>query len=251
MPFYKSKNPALSEAVFSRAKMTEGSTEFMTINGTVVKTAFLGILVLASALITWDIYQKSQDFVPLKPYVIGASIAAGLVALIIILKTTTAPWLSPIYCILEGLSLGGLSAFMDAQFPGIALQSLILTFGILFSLLIIYKLGIIRATENFKLIVASATAGVALCYLSSFGAGLFGYELPYIHDNSGGGIVLSVVIVIIAALNLVVDFDFIESGAKSNSPKYMEWYAAFGLMVTIVWLYLEILRLLGKAKSKK
>ena len=251
MSLYKSKNPALSSEVFAKAKRIDESSEVMTINGTVNKTAFLGLIVLASSLITWSLYQTNQDFLLIKPYVIGGSIAAFVVALIIIFKNTTAPYLSPVYCGLEGLSLGGLSAFMEAKFPGIVLQSIILTLGILFSLLTVYRLGIIRATENFKLMVVSATAGIAIYYLASMAGGFFGFELPYIHDNSTGGIIFSLFVVVIAALNLVIDFDFIEKGAESKSPKYMEWYAAFGLMVTIIWLYLEILRLLAKSRSKK
>ena len=251
MALYKSKNPALSTEIFTKAKRVDESSEVMTINGTVNKAALLGLMVLTSSLITWNLYQETQDFLLIKPYVIGGSIAAFIVALVVIFKNTTAPCLSPIYCGLEGLALGGLSAFMEAKFPGIVLQSVILTFGILFSLLTIYRLGIIKATENFKLIVASATAGIAIYYIASLAGGFFGFELPYIHDNSTGGIIFSLFVVVIASLNLVVDFDFIEKGAESKSPKYMEWYAAFGLMITIIWLYLEILRLLAKSRSKK
>jgi len=251
MALYKSKNPALSTEVFTKAKRVDESSEVMTINGTVNKAALLGLMVLTSSLITWNLYQETQDFLLIKPYVIGGSIAAFIVALVIIFNNTTAPYLSPIYCGLKGLALGGLSAFMEAKFPGIVLQSVILTFGILFSLLTIYRLGIIKATENFKLIVASATAGIAIYYIASLAGGFFGFELPYIHDNSTGGIIFSLFVVVIASLNLVVDFDFIEKGAESKSPKYMEWYAAFGLMITIIWLYLEILRLLAKSRSKK
>lgn len=251
MSLYKSKNPALSSEVFAKAKRINESTEAMTINGTVNKTAFLAFIVLYSSLITWNIYQSSQDFLLIKPFVIGGFIAAFVVALILIFKNTTAPYLAPVYCGFEGLALGGLSAFMEAKFPGIVLQAIILTFGILFSLLTIYRLGIIRATENFKLIVASATAGIAIYYIASMAGGFFGFELPYIHDNSMEGILFSLFVVVIAAFNLVIDFDFIEKGAESKSPKYMEWYAAFGLMVTIIWLYLEILWLLAKSRSKK
>lgn len=251
MALFKSKNPALSPEVFSNAKSMDGSSEFMTINGTVVKTMFLGLIVLASSLITWEIFQNSQDFSLIKPYVIGSSIAAFIVALVIISKKTTAPYLSPFYCVLEGLALGGLSAFMEEEFPGIVLQSIILTFGTLFSLLIIYRLGIIKVTENIKLIVASATMGIAVYYLFSLVAVFLGLELPYLHDDSTSGIILSLVVIAIVALNLVVDFDFIEKGAESRSAKYMEWYAAFGLMITVIWLYLEILRLLAKARRRK
>ncbi len=251
MSLYKSKNPALSEKVFNQVKVIDSSTELMTIKGTVNKIAFLGLIVLASSLTTWNLYQTNPDNQVINPYVIGATIAAFVVATIIIFKNTTAPYLSPIYCFLEGLTLGGLSALMEANFPGVVLQSIILTFSILFSLLIIYRLGIIKASENFKLIISSATAGIVIYYWISLIGRLFEFELPYIHDNSIGGIFFSLFVVLIAALNLVIDFDFIERGAESKSPKYMEWYAAFGLMVTIIWLYIEILRLLAKSRSKK
>nr|WP_262496954.1 Bax inhibitor-1/YccA family protein [Formosa algae] len=226
-------------------------TEVMTINGTVNKIAFLGFIVLATAYYTWNLFQENQDITRIQPYLLGASLTAFGVAVLIIYKKTTAPYLAPIYCGLQGLAIGGLSALMESRFPGIVIQAIILTFGILFSLLIIYRLGIIKATENFKLIVASATAGIALCYIISLVGSFIGFHLPFIHDNSISGIIFSLFVVIIAALNLVVDFDFIEKGAEMKAPKYMEWYAAFGLMVTIIWLYIEILRLLAKSKSRK
>ncbi|NLD94838.1 MAG: Bax inhibitor-1/YccA family protein, partial [Fibrobacter sp.] len=161
-----------------------------------------------------------------------------------------APVLAPVYAILEGLALGGLSAFMESVYPGIAIEALSLTFAIFLSLLLIYKFKIIRATENFKLIVASATAGVALYYVVSLVAGLFHVNLPLIHSSSAFGIGFSLFVVILAAANLVVDFDFIERGAENRVPKFMEWYGAFGLLVTLVWLYVEILRLLAKLRSR-
>ena len=251
MAFYKSKNPALGVDTFKKVPGLLDSSQGMTIQGTVNKTGLLGLIVLVASLFTWNLYQSSQDFAIIQPYVIGGSILGLIVALVIIFKKTLAPYLAPIYCGLEGLALGGLSAYMEGVFPGIVLQAVLLTFGILFGLLIIYRLKIIQATENFKLIVASATAGIAIVYLISFVGRFLGFEIPYIHDNSLGGIIFSLVVVVIAALNLVIDFDFIEQGAETNAPKYMEWYGAFGLMVTLIWLYLEILRLLAKLRSRK
>ncbi|WP_159023605.1 Bax inhibitor-1/YccA family protein [Formosa sp. L2A11] len=252
MSLYKSKNPALSTEVFTKARVKSSAhlEDVMTINGTVNKTAFLGLVVLLTAYITWDLYQKSLDIALIKPYLLVGTVGALIVAVIIIFKTKTAPYLAPVYCALQGLALGGLSALMEEQFPGIVLEAIVLTFGILFSLLLIYRLGIIKATENFKLIIVSATAGIGLYYLASIIGSFMGFNLPFIHDNSIGSIVFSLFIVIIASLNLVIDFDFIEKGAEAKVPKYMEWYAAFGLMVTIIWLYIELLRLLGKSKSR-
>jgi uncharacterized YccA/Bax inhibitor family protein len=157
---------------------------------------------------------------------------------------------APVYAVLEGLFLGGISAFYEAQFQGIVIQAVGLTFGTLAALLLAYKSGMIRATENFKLGVAAATGGIMLVYLVSLGMSFFGMRMPYLHESGPLGIGISVFIVVIAALNLVLDFDFIEQGAAQGAPKYMEWYAAFGLLVTLIWLYLEILRLLSKLRSR-
>ena len=248
MAIYKSRNPALGIEVFNKTAVGNSPSQSMTIEGTVNKCGFLGLVTFVSALITWNTFQHTYGYNGIQQYVIGGSILGFVVALIIIFNKTTAPYLAPVYCALQGLAVGGLSLIMESVFPGIVIQALILTFSILFSLLFLYKFRIIKATENFKLIVGSATAGIAIAYLLSFVGGFFGFNLPFIHDNSIGGILFSVFVVIIAALNLVVDFDFIEHGAETNAPKYMEWYGAFGLMVTIIWLYLEILRLLGKLR---
>jgi uncharacterized YccA/Bax inhibitor family protein len=152
---------------------------------------------------------------------------------------------------LEGLAIGGISAFFEAQFPGIVIQAVALTFGTLLCLLLVYKSGIIKVTANFRLGVVAATGGIAVIYLITIVLGLFGIRMPYIHDSGLIGIGFSLFVVTIAALNLVLDFDFIENGAASGAPKFMEWYAAFGLMVTLIWLYLEILRLLAKIRSRR
>jgi uncharacterized YccA/Bax inhibitor family protein len=250
MALYKSKNPALRTDTFTKGiRVSEGSPT-MTINGTVDKASLLGLIVFGGALFTWNLYWRNPDFTVIQPYVIGGFISALVIAIIIVFNKTMAPYLAPVYCLLEGLALGGFSAFMEQRFPGIVLQAIVLTFGILFSLLLIYRLKIIQATENFKLIVASATAGIGIYYLISILGSFIGFHMPFLHDNSTFGIIFSLFIVVIAALNLVVDFDFIEQGARSKAPKYMEWYAAFGLMVTIIWLYIEILRLLAKLRGR-
>ncbi|HEY4391973.1 MAG TPA: Bax inhibitor-1/YccA family protein, partial [Paenibacillus sp.] len=146
--------------------------------------------------------------------------------------------------------LGAISAIYESMYYGITLQAALLTMGVFLALLIVYKTRMIKATENFKLGVFAATGGVALLYLLSIVLRMFGVQIPYLHDSTPIGIGISVVIVIIAALNLVLDFDFIEKGAQNGAPKYMEWYGAFGLMVTLVWLYLELLRLIAKIWSR-
>jgi uncharacterized YccA/Bax inhibitor family protein len=205
------------------------------------------LIIMTSAFFTW--YQSSSGN-EVGLYV-GVGLIGGLVtALIIAFVPKTAPVLAPVYAALEGLAVGGISASFESQFNGITLQAVALTFGTLFALLLAYMFRIIKVTHNFRLIVFSATAGIMLVYLSSFILSFFGISIPYLHSTGPIGIGISIFIVIIAALNLVLDFDFIEYGADRGAPKYMEWYGAFGLMVTLVWLYFEILHLLAKLRSR-
>jgi uncharacterized YccA/Bax inhibitor family protein len=251
MALFKSGNPALNKKTFAEVGTINVGENEMTLEGTVHKASFLLLLVIASALYTWNTFLITRDFSSVGQLVAFGCIGGFVVGLITVFNKPFSPYLSPVYAVLQGLSLGGLSAAMDDRYPGIVIQALFLTFGIFAVLLIIYKLKIIEASENFKLIVTSATAGLALYYLASFGLSFAGVDLPFIHENDMGGIIFSLFAVVLASLNLVVDFDFIEQGAKSKAPKYMEWYGAFGLMVTIIWLYLEILRLLAKSRSRK
>jgi uncharacterized YccA/Bax inhibitor family protein len=170
--------------------------------------------------------------------------------LITFFKPTLAPITTPIYAALEGLALGAISALVEMRFPGIVIQAVALTFGTLFCLLMAYRSGLIQATENFKLGVVAATGGIFMIYMVSWVLSFFGTSVPFIHESGIIGILFSLGVVVIAALNLVLDFDFIEQGAESGAPKYMEWYAAFGLLVTLVWLYIEILHLLMKLRSR-
>ena len=185
------------------------------------------------------------------PLVIGGVIGGLVVAMVTVFKQTWAPYTTPLYAALEGLALGGISYLFEQRYPGIVAQAVFLTFGTLGALLFAYRSGIIRATENFKLGVFAATGGIAVVYLLSFVLGFFGIGVPLIHSSGTFGILFSLFVVVIAALNLVLDFDFIEEGAERGAPKYMEWYGAFGLLVTLVWLYLEILRLLAKLQDRR
>ena len=182
--------------------------------------------------------------------VVGGVIGGFVVAIVTVFKQTWAPYTTPLYAALEGLALGGISYLFERSYPGIVAQAVFLTFGTLGALLFAYRSGIIRATENFKLGVFAATGGVGVVYLLSFVLGFFGISVPLIHSSGIFGILFSLFVVVIAALNLVLDFDFIEEGAERGAPKYMEWYGAFGLLVTLVWLYLEILRLLAKLQRR-
>ena len=250
----RTSNPALNEKVFSS---TRSVGETMTISGAVNKTFFLLVLVVFAALYTWNLFytQLSQAgpeaaAQAVMPWMMTGLLAGLVVALVTIFKKTWAPATAPAYAVLEGLALGGISAFFEIQFPGIVIQAVALTLGTLLALLMAYKSGLVRATENFRLGVVAATGGIMIVYIISLvGQMFFSWQMPFIHDSGPIGIVFSLFVVVVAALNLVLDFDFIERG-HGSAPKYMEWFAAFGLVVTLVWLYLEILRLLSKLRSK-
>jgi uncharacterized YccA/Bax inhibitor family protein len=231
----RTANPALNAKTFTGFAPV-ADTRTMTIQGTVNKTALLLLLVLFSSSWTWNLYFSTSDAAVVVPWVFGGLISGFIVALVTVFKKQWAILTAPLYALLEGLALGGISAIFEARFPGIVIQAVGLTFGTLFCLLMAYKSGMIKVTENFKLGVVSATGAIALFYVVSF--------LLII------GIGFSLFVVAIAALNLVLDFDFIENGAARGVPQYMEWYAAFGLIVTLIWLYIEILRLLSKLRSR-
>jgi uncharacterized YccA/Bax inhibitor family protein len=221
----------------------------MTINGTVNKTGLMLMILLASAVWTWSKYTGPESLGAVMPMVWTGAIGGFIVALATVLKKTWSPVTAPLYALFEGLFLGGISAVFEARFPGIVMQAAALTFGVLGALLVAYRSGLIKATENFKLGVVAATGGIFLVYAVNLVMGFFGSSIGFIHDSGWMGIGFSAFVVVIAAMNLVLDFDFIENGVEQGAPKYMEWYAAFGLMVTLVWLYLEILRLLSKLRD--
>ena len=239
----RSGNPALSAKTFKNAVST--GTEKMTIGGTVNKTAMSLLLLMATASYTWT---------NPSPALMTFGLFGGLImAIITIFKKTWAPYTVSGYALLKGLALGGISRFFEMQYPGIVSQAIFLTFGILAALLLAYKSGLIKPTENFKLGVVSATGGIFFLYLISWIMSMFGSGLSIMNPSNSSmfSIGFSIFVVIIASLNLVLDFDFIEEGAEMGAPKYMEWYGAFGLLVTLIWLYLEILRLLAKLQSRR
>jgi uncharacterized YccA/Bax inhibitor family protein len=247
----RSGNPALGKDTFldvGSGRVVDGET--MTLNGTVNKTGLLLLILMLSAAYTWSKFTGPESLPLITPMLLVGGIGGFIFALITIFKKTWAPYTAPIYALLEGFLLGGLSAMMEVRFPGIVMQAVGLTFGTLAALLMAYRSGLIRATENFKLGVVAATGGIALLYLVDIGMGFFGHSMGFIHNNSWISIAFSGFVVVIAALNLVLDFDFIEQGVAAGAPKYMEWYGAFGLIVTLVWLYLEMLRLLSKLQSR-
>ena len=244
----KTSNPALSENAFRGAGVAYG--DGMTISGTVNKTGILVICSVATAAWTWNLFLNARSPEAVMPLGLLGMIGGLIVAVVTIFKKTWAPITAPLYALLEGLVLGSVSAMFEVRFKGIAIQSVGLTFGTLIALLLVYRSGLIKVTDNFRLGVVAATGGIALFYVATMILGFFGVRFPSIYGAGPLGIGISVFVVIIAALNLVLDFDFIESGARQGAPKYMEWYAAFGLMVTLIWLYLEILRLMSKLRSR-
>jgi uncharacterized YccA/Bax inhibitor family protein len=249
MALARTANPALNEATFRNYRVH--TAESMTIGGTVNKSALLAVIALIAAYFTWSRFMTTGSLQAIQPFMLIGILGGFVVALVTVFKKTFAPFGAPLYAVAEGLALGGISAVFEKSYPGIAAQAIFLTFGILFALLLAYKSRLIRATENFKLGVFAATGGIAIVYLLNFIMGFFGAGIPYLFSSSPIGIGISLFIVVIAALNLVLDFDFIEEAASRGAPKYMEWYAAFGLMVTLVWLYLEILRLLSKLREER
>ena len=247
--FGRSGNPALSDTTFRSEGRAVGQS--MTLQGTVNKTGILlGILVL-TAVYTWNLFFQTGNPAAVMPIATGGAIGGFILAMITIFKKAWSPYTAPIYAALEGLFLGGISAIFEYQYPGIVIQATGLTLGTLASLLVLYKLGIIKPTENFRLMIVSATMGIAVLYLIRMIMNMFGSSgIGFIHSNGLFGIGFSLFVVAIAALNLVLDFDFIEQGSEHGAPKYMEWFGAFSLMVTLIWLYLEMLRLLAKLRSR-
>ena len=255
----RSGNPALKESTFldlGSGTVVSRDAGAMTLNGTVNKTGILLLLSVLTAAFAWtqSVVTDPDGTAMVAPgvtiYALAGAIGGFILAMVTVFKKTWSPVTAPLYALVEGFFLGAISAVFELKYPGIVFQAVVLTFGTLGALLAAYRSGLIRATENFKLGVVAATGGIALVYLVSMGLRLFGKDIPLIHESGLVGIGFSLFVVVIAALNLVLDFDFIESGVEAGAPKYMEWYGAFGLMVTLVWLYIEFLRLLAKLQSR-
>ncbi len=240
-----SKNPIFSSSVIEKSPVAYGAP--MTVQGAVQKSGALLALVCVGAAFSWN--RASSGGAEL--LILVGAIVGVISALVTCFKKEWAPVTAPIYALFEGLLLGGVSAKLNAAYPGIALQASMLTFGTLFGLLGAYRMGWIRATQQFKAIVIGGTMAVGLVYLVSMVANLFGAQVPLIHDSGQVGILFSLAVVVIAAMNLILDFDFMEQAAAAQLPKYMEWYAAFGLMVSLIWLYMEILKLLVKLARRR
>lgn len=242
----RSTNPVLNSKTFADVQRVEGAP-VMTLEGTVNRTAFLLLILMATATWTW---MEAFIGAPTDGYLLTGILGGLVIGLVTVFAPGIAKFTAPVYAALEGLALGAISAIYEARFPGIVIQAVALTFGVMVALLIVYRLRIIPVTENFKLGVCAATGGIALFYLVAIGLSFFGVQIGMLHQATPLGIGFSLFVITIAALNLVLDFDFIEHGVEQGAPKQMEWYAAFGLVVTLIWLYVAILRLLSKLRSR-
>ncbi|HKI88327.1 MAG TPA: Bax inhibitor-1/YccA family protein [Draconibacterium sp.] len=254
MNLSKTSNPVFKERVFHRDYIS--ASEVMTVNGTVNKTALLLLLAVASAVFTWNKFFEAVStgsqagISAVMPWVVIGGIGGFITVLVTVFRPQSSGISAPIYAVFEGLLLGGISAIFESTYTGIVMRAVALTLAVFAAMLFFYRSGIIKVTQKFMMGVFAATMGIALVYLVSFIAGFFGANLGFLYGNSNFSIGFSLLVVGIAALNLVLDFSFIERAADAGAPKYMEWYGAFGLMVTLVWLYLEILRLLSKLASR-
>ena len=249
MAIFKSGNPAMN--VFKNTITIPGDGA-MTETGTLNKFFLLFLLVMGSASLTWKAF---YDGVNVMPYMFGAMILGFITAIVVINKKEWAAYLTPVYALFEGVFLGAISATYNNVFgkshPGIVTQAVLLTFGVVIAMYVLYRFRIIKVTDKVRSVIFTATAGIAIFYLISIVLSLFHINIGFITDSSLLGIGFSLFVVVIAALNLLLDFDMIEQGVAAGAPKFMEWYGAFGLLVTIVWLYLEILRLLSKLGDRR
>lgn len=247
LPVRRTGNPGLNEKTFAGLPRLAIGVEGMTLKGTIDKSFLLLIVLMATAFWPWS-QMVNGDAQTVYPTMLVGALGGFVLALVISFKANLAPYLSIPYAALEGLFVGGLSAILEQRYHGIAIQAVGLTFGVLAVLLVAYRAGLIRVTAQFRAVVIGATGGIALLYLATWILGFFHVAVPVLYAATPLGIGISLVIVGVAALNLVLDFDLIERGVAGGAPKYMEWYSAFGLLVTLVWLYIELLRLLSKVR---
>lgn len=243
-------NPTLGDKVLEKIPLSTNAQNRMTIEGSVNKTLILLALVIGAAAFSWNhTFRAISGEVGMGAFIAGGAIGGLIFALITIFKKEWSGVTAPLYAVCEGFFLGAISALFENEFQGIVFQAIGLTFGVLLVMLFLYRSRIIKVTEKLRMGVIMATGAVALVYLLSFVLSFFSIRMPFIHEGGIIGVGISLVIVGIAAFNLLLDFDFIEKGSARGLPKYMEWYGGFGLMVTLIWLYLEILRLLAKLRD--
>ena len=241
----RSSNPVMTGKIFEKAGTLTADSSVMTINGTINKVGLMLLLVIGAAAYTWNMVMGEEAGRAGTLAIVGA-IGGFIVALITVFRPRSSAFTAPIYAILEGLFLGAISAIINARYPGVAFQAVLLTIGTLFTMLFLYRSGRIRATPRFRRGVMMATGAVFFAYMISWIMSLFGMPMGFMHSSGPLGILINLAIIVVAALNLIMDFDFIEKGSQMGAPKYMEWYGAFGLMVTLIWLYIEFLILLSR-----
>lgn len=236
-------NPVFNESAFRRAQENVSSAQQMTLQGTINKTFFLLLVCVIGAFLTWG---SAQAAALMTPCLIGALI----VGMIISFKPFTAPFLAPVYAFAEGLLLGTISSAFNQQMPGIVMQAVSVTMLVFFTMLVLYRTGIIKPSRGLLIGILSATIGISLFYIISLVLMAFGVNVSYFTSAAPWAIAVNVLICAVAAFNFIMDFNFIDQMTSTYSaPKYMEWYAGFGLLVTLVWLYIEILRLLGRTRN--
>jgi len=241
----RSSNPVMTGKIYEKAGGVSAGASVMTINGTINKIGLMLLLVIAAAAYTWKMVMGANP-APAGTLAIVGAIGGFIMALVTVFRPQSSAITAPIYAILEGLFLGAISAIINAAYPGIAFQAVMLTIGTLFTMLFLYRSGRIRATPRFRRGVMMATGAVFFAYMISWILSMFGMPVGFMHSSGPLGILINLAIIVIAALNLIMDFDFIEKGSQMGAPKYMEWYGAFGLIVTLIWLYIEFLRLLSR-----
>jgi uncharacterized YccA/Bax inhibitor family protein len=247
----RSSNPALVANPFSGFGLISHDNT-MTVRGTINKTLILLLMVLLPAAWVWKtFFNAGQNPAAIQTWMMVGLIGGFILSLVTVFKKEWAPISAPLYALMEGLFLGGISSIFETSYPGIVMQAVSLTLATLLSMLVVYQTGLVKPTENFKLGVMAATGGIALVYFVGIILSFFGINVSFINGSGLFSILFSVFVVGIAALNFIIDFDFIEQGSKANIPKYMEWYGAFALMVTLVWLYIEMLRLLAKLNDRR
>ena len=245
----RSSNPVMTGKIYEKVGTLSAGSSVMTVNGTINKIGLMLLLVIGAAAYTWNMVMGADAGRAGTMAIVGA-VGGFIVALITIFRPQSSAVTAPIYAILEGLFLGAISAIINARYPGVAFQAVLLTIGTLFTMLFLYRSGRIRATPRFRRGVMMATGAVFFAYLISWIMSLLGMPMGFMHSAGPMGILINLVIIVIAALNLIMDFDFIEKGSQMGAPKYMEWYGAFGLMVTLIWLYIEFLRLLARFSGR-
>lgn len=242
-----SNNPIFNERTLEKMRANgalTSTTQSMTVEGAINKVGLLTVMCIGGCILSWSMAESQMG-----PMISMGSILVGFVlAMVIIFKKEMAPTLAPIYAVVEGLALGYISFAAEQAKPGVVMNAFIATFGILLAMIVLYRFRIIRATERFKIGMSAALIGVLITYVADFVLGLFGHPLPFLHDSSTTGMLVSGVVIVIASLCFILDFDMIETAAAQKAPKWMEWYAGFSVLMTLIWLYLEILRFMGRRK---